>query len=637
MVAPRIDNNRGMSPEAKERMAQAERAEFMQLDWAQQNPEVANLLATRSLQPEYDRNGVSNLRQSLDILNILNRHTGVNSTYPDEVAFEMPPAMIPGVLMSEMAFLKETSNQDQSGNGNNVSTMPELDVPFIYEYADLVSVGSQVNVTDLVAALSYSVSAKGFEQCGLKWQEEVLSKCVGRVIDPNTNVYTAIKKAVKKQHSMNINQTIESLTKSIQNPDGLIPEELLNFNAPLVNFEESINEVSNFDIEGLLIKAARAVYNMQKEHRDDSLKAENWSNAQELMSYYGPMLELAGFKKMAELAYGTANRYFYQNSEYLDVAKQTHDNADVVLKELRRHRGLETAFAGPESEFELEGFRVKSTGSITEKMARKPGTIIPDTIGIMLTSKISFEPDEKNDSAIKIGDTINNLLLILENRFSFSIGNPNEGAPEIEIRGYNLTPEQVQIIADNTNCYVTAEPSSVDGYEGIHISAQVDGSTVEVQLHDPRTKKLRKGIASHVFYNIAKNGSGVVQNLRSLAIQARNALVSATDERQIPRLRSNFESALSNFNTKKLDLLNIINDKIHKRVVQLGYVNDFSQINTDTLMSYLNQDELPEDVWNLINTVIYEQHQRNSQFNSLGMQPHSKEYSDLYGNGDEEP
>lgn len=573
-------------------------------EWFTRHQNIADFLFRNALDSRLERNGISGLQQANEIIQFISRHTGARSTYPNEAPYEMSDAVITAVLCNQSAFLPRPDEEQNQSNKKSKKSYPavlrdSMSKGFIGDYASLIA--ETDDTSEFVAALSYNLSTKEFERKGAEWRTTVLETCLNEYRDPEDPVENHFMGIVLAQEDRNLGLDLGGVKDQMHNiltePTRNVPEVLMHYSAPLQDFEKSIEAVSDLDIEGLLIKAARAIYDIKDANRNENVMAGNWCNAQELKSYYGPMLEMAGFKKMAEACYGAANRFLYKDTRMADgtslieYAENIHNQAAYTLGEMI-DAGLDDAFE--DLGYTLKGYRVKSTGSIAEKIDRK-GEGVPDAIGIMLCSNDSFIDENKQPSTQAILNSLfgqNGLIKAIEGRFGSlgtKVGNINPGQPMVEIKGFGVSMKDYGIVQKYS---VSVEPPTIDSYEGIHVSLIINGTPVEIQIHDPRTEILMEEEASHVFYNMAKNGTGDLPNLRKKMINSN------------PR---NFENAKRDYNEKKQHLLEMIKKQIYPRVAQLGYYMEKAKVNPVVLEKYLISERLRDFIEEIIHTRLDEQ------------------------------
>jgi hypothetical protein len=568
--------------------------EFQELAWvrSKQKTGIPQLLERATTNPELNIDGLTNLTKCLGVMHIIQNNTGENSSYPDEVPFIMSEAMIPAIMMHDVVFSPTVNRRNQS--------LSVFDSNFVDEYVALAASNGQQDTQSFAAGLCYAASVRGFETKSKLWRGLVLRTCDDRYLEDDKATSQQLLELVNSKHNrgsqFDLVNIKDQITQALTSPTSEISDVLLNYRAPLSDIRTNIEAVSNYDIEGLLIRASEVVFNLQKPRQSNGIYAKDWCYAQELLSYYGPMLEMAGFKKLSDLCYSSANEYLHQNEpNILRKARTLHENAQLDWDEVAPiFTGMFQGMGG----FTVDGNRVKSIGSIAHKIATHDNMReVPDLTAMMLTADHTYHENEDMHNGVS------QVLATLEYKLGCQIANPNKDTPPIDVKWDNLPRVENSVIIFNGREYhVHVQPRTIDSYEGINISAITpNGTPLEVQIHDKKSAAARIALANHTFYNIGKNGSGPLATQRSELRQVRNELAAlAPEDPKFKALRKSYETRLNKFEELKSQLLESIEERIRKRVNTMGQLEEVPQANPRVLAKLIGDHSLNEDTRGLL-------------------------------------
>lgn len=576
-------------------------ANFRSSQWYQSRVAsgMPQLLEPRLILMSPENPDISRLTEALEVIELIENNTGNASSYPKEVDFQMHDAMRTAIFLYPVVFQENNGTRKKSRLKQNNF---EFDTEFVENFATLALVDSPELTAEMIAALSYVESMKQFDFIANQWQKSLVESCnfdYSADIPAQRQLVNLLNHPCNSETKYKLPNVKDMLKKALTNPNEEVQDIIMNYRAPLTDIITNIETVRNLDIEGLLMKSAIIINKLSHRSDADARKAAYWANAQELLSFYAPMLEMAGFIKMSEQCYSAANEYLLQGQpETLASARKIHSKAMVEWPEIVE--GL-TAHFESLGVFSIDGFRLKSIGSIANKITMYPeGDVIPDIGAIMLTTKKNLR--NMND----VQDILAAVIEILVFNMGFQVANPNNDVPAIDIK-WRDNPEVSEAIMNiyGNDYVVNMQPKTNDGYEGLNISAiSRFGTTVEVQIHDPRTAKARDGIASHFIYSIGKHGSGELAASRRYLRDLRREISQLKEvkplSKEVKKLEREFESELRNFNNLKIQMLSVINNSIAPRVAELANMGSRPRTNPNVIALLLEERGIGSEVKELL-------------------------------------
>lgn len=244
-------------------------------------------------------------------------------------------------------------------------------------------------------ALGTALSSCEYENEAKKWREKLKATFDDNIQnDPDMDyLYKRIREVDAKDGVYNLQKNIAA---ALNDSTHKIDEEMRNFQYPASPVESNLEMLQLHDIEGLAIKAAEIIANSQAEYAEKPVV--NWEYAQELVSFYGPLLEFAGMSKLASECNSEAYWYFYDNPELKAEATRIYENAvnSGIQTELTEY--LQNALLSMNIPFKKIESRSKTKGSILKKLSTNPNyrqlSNIPDAVGIRIVLDNNVEPAE---------------------------------------------------------------------------------------------------------------------------------------------------------------------------------------------------------------------------------------------------
>lgn len=464
---------------------------------------------------EKREDGTNNLVHCIGVLNILETHTNMLIT----------DATVMGVLMHDQIFQRQNrpAKKDALSGQLELSNLtPDIidllinyatsDVPAEEEFArDLV-------VDEILYGLGIAISSQMWEVGGENWRGLVREHFVNTNASQIGFIEEHLQKVYEKHgyfKPQKKRQYRDRILEGLTDGGAKVTQDMLDFRAPGADVKQVLNDYYYYDVEGLVIKAAEIVYNL--EHPNPKRPASAWRDAQELRALYGPILDFLRFDDLASLCFDTADRYLNQNSRYLKTAEDLNRRASELWSldggvRVEIINGMQQTDQSGKTKFIVTEERVKRVGSIVAKMEEGRGS--PDTIAFRAIIDPLREQPKATDWVSfewSIEGYIFDLIGIMEQQ-GFILGdnrelekNAKERKQPIEIRWKGVNKESVAIAKSmNRGAYkYELKPPSVDGYEGIHVTFynKNDPSIgLEVQLFTPDQEKKRKEIAHHGFF-----------------------------------------------------------------------------------------------------------------------------------------
>lgn len=435
------------------------------------------------------------------------------------------------------------------------SDHPEEQAQLLQDLQTLYNIDSETTQY----ALGIALSAIKFEEAAEAWRGEVQQILLNSTHPDFETLKLHLNSIIEKQQSTLTTEDLQiRMAQAIKNGKNNISRELLQWRAPMGDIEAMANILQIWDIEGLILKTAEVMDNLR--HPNPQRPASAWRDAQELLSFYAPLLEMADFQHLSREAYSYAYRYlnndpaFFPKNEtgeqvpYITPTEEEMDrirrayslyqeglNFDPEIASLFpvtiESRGQRLRDILGTAEGRIEG-RIKHVGSIIEKL--KKGKV-PDIIGYKLVLPNTYTyPDLKN--------LVNSLIeqILQDPVLGLVPGHARESEPVVQVNMPEVTQKAKQVITVNHTSLEVHEspPRPASEYSAVHInfyyySENGERIGVEIQIaRDKEDMENTKGKGHHVFYKAAK-GIGSIARMRrdmmqdpSTAQEAYNYMIS---------------------------------------------------------------------------------------------------------------
>lgn len=381
-------------------------------------------------------------------------------------------------------------------------------------------------------AIGIALSAERFEEEGEYWRHQVRNI----LTYPGDNSRRILSRSLEE--TLGDNNTPDrvlylenALVGAITNGDNNISQELLDWRAPLGDIENMARTLVNWDIEGLVLKSLEIMDNLK--HPNPSKPASAWRDAQELLSFYAPLLELGEFNELSREAYSYAYQFLHRDPEFISCyhdleAFDSPNEAVIKAKDIHEaaKRFTESQFGGYSIDQiirqslanfggEVSG-RIKSIGSILEKLRKGE---IPDTIGYKLVL-----PDDIEFSHIR--NLIDHITSTIEElgkgtNYNIELGHARSGDPTVEMNFAEITDEAYIPIRNGLYRY-EAPPRAISNYSAAHINFHypdpMTGRIIGIEIQITRERENENNTREeghHVFYKASK-GIGIIAELRRM-------------------------------------------------------------------------------------------------------------------------
>ena len=389
-------------------------------------------------------------------------------------------------------------------------------------------------------ALGVACSAQQFEDVAEQWREHIFKYAVCTVNHPPELAFLedSIRTTLENYHGSTVSmemvseykfQLIAALT------DGGVPvsDEMMAWRAPMADPAAILGVISSYDIEGLIIKSAEVIDNLRFPNPERPAAA--WRDAQELLSFYQPLLEVAGFKKLAMIAQDTAFTHLNSRDPHLvTTARELNAKGKAFFNEF----GQTLLMAVPESILVSDKeYRIKTPGSIQEKLRTKDKGLgmVPDAIGLNFVIADTNLNATSRSEIIQVGDihadlaenriaqfmrlSLEVLNGVLEAVPGIEPEHTRPGEPSIEINFGDKEEFSELFFLFNGREPEAGEPLNLkttlsgkgislklhtarkSGYQAAHLSFKYDGLGGEIKIQTDRDQYYNDiGMASHVMY-----------------------------------------------------------------------------------------------------------------------------------------
>lgn len=475
------------------------------------------------------RNYFEDYPRRIDGSTVVDHISRIINLYDETLGSEPPAGLIAATYLHDRVecLYKEGCEEQQIRLKQDIQTLYELDPK------------------TTVYAIGVAVSANKFEGSAEAWRNIVQGVLVNDKHPDANFLDSKLESIIESTNStFTVEQLKERMAQAIHSGRNSISRELLQWRAPMGDIREMANTLGNWDIEGLILKSTEVMDNLR--HPNPNRPASAWRDAQELLSYYAPLLEMGGFDRLSREAYSYAYRYLNGDPEFspknedglpVPYVGLTNEEISRVNKAYYLYNeGLafnpEIASLEPErincrgqiiwdmlaqhigSEGRVEG-RIKSIGSIMEKL--KKGNV-PDLVGYKLVLPDNYSFDELEELTLLLAKEIadNNDIFI-------DIGHTREDEPSIQFNFPEILEEaSYETRVGNQNTLISmAPPRAISSYSAAHINFHYttpEGEDIGVEIQVTRKSEddsNTKGRGHHVFYKASKS-IGDVARMRRL-------------------------------------------------------------------------------------------------------------------------
>ncbi len=315
---------------------------------------------------------------------------------------------------------------------------------------------------------------------------------IDSVIQSAESFETIAEESVRKRYE----QSTVPHVKEVMADRSLVPHPSLQGQVftlgKLSKFKEQMEQMN---IEGMLLKCAEVIANIQKPNKDRP--GSTWLDAQEALAFYAPVLDLLGQQVASTELRDVALQHLYRDeTRILELAGKYREKAEPVP-------GLIHEMMFPEFGTEISYGRIKTDGSSAPKYKHKYrelaalGWPLPD----LVASRIVVEDESM------LFDRVEKLLKIVDGTFGMKLMHPNGDKP-IEWTLRNIPPPATYTHAVDIKKRKT-------GFQSVNINTIFGGIPVEFQV---MTREMylhsRTGPSSHLFYK--DDGTHDIQNIDEL-------------------------------------------------------------------------------------------------------------------------
>lgn len=463
-------------------------------------------------------------------------------------------------------------------------------------------------------------AANNYEEQGEAWRKDVLEATQEILNDTSSKnselVKTLLVKSIQRTNSnslepmedeiCNLAQEIQQLLTHFDkihysSNDRPISDNAWNFRCPMADIDSMVAALETNDLEGVILKAIELIDNLRNPNRANP--ASGWRDAQEIISFYAPLVELMGFNEMAQdiasVGYEYLNNKGYPLSydpksgmfEIPELKNGYNDKRIADLADIQTERSLGYAMEARNSalpdfklikqalldeegkyitidikgqKYEVEAVRLKSPGSRVEKMVTSKNQNVPDDIGIRIRRSQRF------DSAQDLYEQSQAVLDGIISKFSgngvkLSKGHTRENEAPVEVT-YGDQKERIDLVDDKNNVLAELKGARPSGYEAGHFSYYliINGRKigVEIQITDRDSADTRdKGIASHVFYK-AKQAFGPFGEIMRSSDKAK---ILQEKQRVIEKLQSSVYGRRESFFKGNISLTPKLVDEVRNK------------------------------------------------------------------------
>lgn len=396
-------------------------------------------------------------------------------------------------------------------------------------------------------ALGIVKSAEEFEKAAESWRTKLYGEINGdQEVIPEEFQQLGFESAEAFNSAFNEELLFK---KASEREEYVFDQRLMGYRAPMDQdtIQTMVETLSTWDVEGLMIKTAEVIDNIRRPKPGDPVAA--WRDAQELLSFYGPLCEQAGFDKLAMEAYSEALWYLNGNP----IGSENEGELTDIQRRVLELQQKAEQFIGIDGLKGIQKFsnlneeiifssRVKSKGSLAEKL--RLGKAQSDLVGvrlIMLNDDLGF-------------DSLTSLIIQVIGSFEgIDLGdvNPNGEAIRINLKGYeNGNLQELLRALGLNNILVVVEGERPSGYSAVHINMRsINGEFgIEVQIVTQEGWGNNNLGASHILYKagIGNQEKGqIIDSLESIQDRGRQAIENLDETILTESSRSAVESLFS--------------------------------------------------------------------------------------------
>lgn len=408
-----------------------------------------------------------------------------------------------------------------------------------------------------MAAYSYGIaySACQYQEAAMHWRDN-LSRAISEQKD---NSLAFLNNQISLLDAEDGENNLPQKLKIALNGDSRLPidNEVKSFVSPVADIEEMIRKHELYDIEGLVLASADVMDNLR--HPNPNRPASAWKDTQELLSYLGPLLEIAGLNELARECYSTAYESIFEQSPFMPRAREIHEQAtllasdpeyqlhipDLAVSIIRYALGQ----LGKSTDLVINS-RVKKPGSIANKFSKKPEYAFLGNV----SDDIGYRAEVLDDSLtayelMNIAEQVVVGLLQANPNLVAAHIKPTEPAIDANYQGLE---ESKKIIRKNKQrIQISTGGARRTGYEAVHMSFMYSANneqtrnprkavSIEIQLLKQKEHiENTYGIASHLFYKLREGFGKVGQKCREFF--ANPAAHKAEFQEMVAHLRNDFQ------------------------------------------------------------------------------------------------
>jgi ppGpp synthetase/RelA/SpoT-type nucleotidyltranferase len=376
-----------------------------------------------------------------------------------------------------------------------------------------------------MAAYAYGValSSCAYEKDARRWRKKLTAAITNSTDTESAFLREQIDTIDAVDGEYNLSTKLINVLKPHSNEP--VDTELKQFISPVADIKDMIYMQNLYDIEGLKLAAAGMIDNTRHPRND----AACYKDSQELLSYLGPLLELAGMNDIARQCYSTAYEFLYAESPYMNRAKELYTQAIECENSSNYQYRVPDIIMGA-IQHELKKIH-KDSDIFLSSRKKKPGSIAKKLTDKKVYAKLRNIPDlmamrvilnNQNITANQMMDIAQNVVLALQQVNPDLLPehiNPQDPCIQANYKGLEqLSPLEA---TQKYHYTTTQEGPRNAGYQAFHINFQLPLSAItdkekdawtiipfELQLlQQEQHMENTYGVASHIFYKL-KNAFG---------------------------------------------------------------------------------------------------------------------------------
>lgn len=490
---------------------------------------VQNLIRSTIEQQPLRNEGVSKLVHAERILGILSEFSEFEDS---STRLILTPGLEMAVLLHDIIFLGTREHQTYNGN-------------FLAKYLSIATNSKSADFSsEALYALAIAEAAEHFESAAEKWRRDIADYCTQEAVEGYEFVEDHLREIYSSTHyfepgPVQLQSLKRNIAVALDDGGSPISEEMYRFRAPMADISVISEVLDNYDIEALLVKAAEVIDNLR--HPNVEKEASAWRDAQELLSFYSPLLDLAGFKRLSNLAKDEALQYLHSGIErkssasfsLLAKAKSINRQAQEFIDKnqykieaiLREGWSLFTRNLTDDYDADISWItpRAKGLGSSAEKLMLKDflTQTLPDAAGFSIFIP---EPLSRRNKVLDLFKYSRLVLPLLAGSLeNCEIRHVRQNEPAVEImlgdeedinnfakylqsEGIKYITQKQKLIftinaGNHTISYEVGPARKETGYESMHMTLTVDGQGVEIQCcHQTEWDMNTYGVSNHVLY-----------------------------------------------------------------------------------------------------------------------------------------